>query len=202
MGLFAMTQLFPARMPSHPLAGLPLLALAAALAGCGGGSDDPPPQDLALLAGDWQSQGCNVVSSSLSERSLSRVVHQDATLFTQYHGAVSYANGDCTGQGTVRLLSPDTANRYAARRTAATASLVVFWGYGPTDPADSPPQGRWVLTGDLLCPAFYATLAIYPPPPPPEPHTYYDLALLARHTEEMRAMKACYTRLPGQGQGL
>lgn len=194
-----MTQLCSARIPSHPLAGLSLLALAAALAGCGGGSDDPPPQDLALLAGDWQSQSCHVVSSSLSERGLSRVVHQNATLFTQYHGAVSYANGDCTGKGTVRFLSPDLANRYAARRTATTDALVIFWGYGTTDPFDSPPQSRWVLSGDLLCPVFNGTPAIYPPPPPPAPHTYYDLELIARQTTQMLQNRACSTRLPDQG---
>lgn len=191
-----MTQLFPARTPSLPLACLSLLALAT-LAGCGGGSDDPPPQDVALLAGDWQTQGCHVVSSSLSERSLVRLVRQDATRFTQQYGAVGYTNGDCSGKGTVRLLAPEPTTPLEARRTATTASLAIFWANRSDEPAGRPPFGRWVRTGDLLCSVNYATLPIDPPPPPPEPNSYYDLETAIRHTDEMLARKACHTRVPG-----
>lgn len=192
-----MTTLFPATSPTAPLTRLSLLALAAALAGCGGGSDDPPPQDVALLAGDWQSQGCTVIGSRLSERSLLRLVRQDATLFTQSYGAVVYANGDCTGNGTVRLLPSETATPLVVRRTASTGSLAVFWAHWTQDSVDSTPYGRWALKGDFMCPAFYAVvLAIFPPPPPPPPHTSYDLEIATRQTDEMLQRRACYTRVP------
>ncbi len=191
-----MTVLYPAPSPTAFATCLSLIAIAAALAGCGGGSDDAPQLDVALLAGDWQHQGCHVVSSNLSQRSLMRMVRQETTLFTQTYGALTYTNGDCTGSGTVGDFSPDTANQLVARRTASTGSLAIFWGYWTRDPVASPPYGRWVLKGDFMCPAFYGTPAIYPPPPPPEPHTYYDLELATRQTDEMLQHRACYTRLP------
>lgn len=176
---------------------LSLLSLAAALAGCGGGGDDPPLQDPALFAGDWQSQGCTAIGSRLSERGLLRVVRQDATLFTQSYGAVSYASGDCTGSGTVRLLPPETATSLVVRRTASTDSVAVFWGHWTQDAADSKPYGRWALKGDFMCPVFYAAVvAIFPPPAPPEPHTSYDLEIATRQTDEMLQRRACYTRVP------
>lgn len=95
----------------------------AALAGCGGGSDDTPLQDMALLAGDWQSQGCTAISSKLSQRGLLRLVRQDATRFTQSYGSVMHANGDCTGNGTVQLLPANSATPLVIKSTASRAPL-------------------------------------------------------------------------------
>lgn len=192
-----MTTLLPAISPTAPLTQLSLLALAAALAGCGGSSDDPPPQDVAPLAGDWQSQDCTVIGSNLSQRGLLRLVRQDATRFTQSYGVVTHANGDCTGNGTVRLLPSETATPLVVRSSASTGSLAVFWAHWTQDSADSTPYGRWALKGDSMCPVFYAVvLAIFPPPPSPPPHTSYDLEIATRQTDEMLQRRACYTRVP------
>lgn len=193
-----MTTLLPATSPTASLARFSWMAVvAAALAGCGGGSDDPPLQDVALLAGDWQSQGCTVIGSQRSQRGLLRLVRQDATRFTQSYGTVTHANGDCTGNGTVQLLPPDTATPLVVRSTASTGSLAVFWAHWTQDSAASTPYGRWALQGDFMCPAFYAVVAaIFPAPPPPPPHTSYDLETAARQTDEMLQRRACFTRMP------
>ncbi|MFN9471614.1 hypothetical protein [Acidovorax sp.] len=192
-----MTTLLPATSPTAFATCLSLIAVTAALAGCGGGSDDPPLQDVALLAGDWQSQGCTVISSQLSQRGLLRLVRQDATRFTQSYGTVNHANGDCTGNGTVQLLPPETATPLVVRSTASTGSLAVFWAHWTQDSADTKPYGRWALQGDVMCPVFYAVVvAIFPAPPPPPPHTSYDLETATRQTDEMLQRRACYTRMP------
>lgn len=188
-----MTRLFPATSPSASITCLSLIAVVAALAGCGGGSDETHQQDVALLAGDWQSQRCQMVGDQ-SERSLLHVVSQDAAQFTQQYGAVRYANSDCTGSATVRTLPLPPAT-LVAHRTGATAGLTIFWANWANETADSAPRSLWVRKDGLLCTSSYATLTLSSPVPQ-APHNYYDLERITRDTEESLQAQGCHTRVP------
>lgn len=188
-----MTTLPPANSPSAFVTCLSLIAAAAALSGCGGGSDDAPQLDVALLAGDWQSQRCQVVGDQ-SERGLLRMVPQDAAQFTQQYGAVRYTNSDCTGSGTVRILPLPPAT-LVARRTGTTAVLTIFWANWAQETADSAPRSLWVRKDGFLCTSSYATLTLNSPGPQ-EPHNYYDLERITRDTDESLRIQGCHTRMP------
>lgn len=118
------------------LAGL----MAAVLAACGGGGDDssgggtePPPSGggtvltagVPGVTGDWLANGCSSAGGQ-SFKNLIRATRVNDTSITYANGVVSYANGTCSGTGS--LTGPTNMGTVAFSRSESNSSVAANWG--------------------------------------------------------------------------
>lgn len=135
-----MPSLFSLPVPKRSGALWLLAAAALSLAACGGGDDGtdpgtvPPPSGgggtvltagVPGLTGDWLASGCSAAGGQ-SFRNLIRATRVNDTTITYANGVVSYANGNCSGTGT--LVGPSTLGTVAFSRAESNASVAASWG--------------------------------------------------------------------------
>ncbi len=179
------------RLSAHRFGALSLagLALVAALAGCGGGSDDDSPPNLALLEGTWLADRCTSFDG-VGFRETMRVTREGDTRFSPYRGRMSYVNADCTGNSTFVPGVPVHGDSFVVSRARSTASLTAIWAnYWPSQVSASEPSSLWVRRGEHLCQSYFAS-------PAAPADNKYDMDRIERDTAAAVQNRACYIRIP------
>lgn len=115
---------------------------------------------LGLPEGDWKQGQCSQARPGTWGRGLWRIARQGDMRATAAMGLMTYANAECSGQGTIagQLTNLGVFN---FDRTGSTAATTAFWGDWVA-PMGTTSRAVWTRKGAYLCVFSDSTPTVFP----------------------------------------